>query len=251
MHNINMMLIGHPGVGKTAMVETQYKDATVKLLLSSMVEEDVSGLPWREGVDERRTKPMFIKQLEKLSNNFEKVCLFLDEMDKARQEVADTLLTLVQSRQVGEWKLPINCDIIAAANPPETGGGFGISEPMQSRFTVIEFIPNPEAWANWCIRQYPEYKNIADLVRSGEIPLFDFVGEGLDKRTVSPRTLENAMNAKDCVFSSREEKISGLLPPEYISHFAKKQDILQHKCSVVARQVANNSVFTPLRLKEV
>ena len=225
MYNINLLLIGHPGVGKTAAVEAEYGGRLVKILLSSMVEEDIAGLPWRENCEERRTKPKFIKDLELVAEKGEgKICLFLDEIDKARQEVADTLLTLLQSRKIWDWELPTSCDIVAAANPPETGGGEGISEPMLSRFAVVEFKPNPKKWAKWCNDNYPEYKKIAELVERGEMPLFYTVGEGLEMRTLSPRTIELAMLAKTTTLASREEQISGLLPAEYCHYFLEIED---------------------------
>jgi hypothetical protein len=65
--------------------------------------------------------PKFIEDLRnsKASNK----CLFLDELDKARREVADTILSLVTSPEL--FDLPNGVEIIAAANPPEWGGGDG------------------------------------------------------------------------------------------------------------------------------
>ena len=250
MHNINLLLVGHPGVGKTAAVEAEYSGRLVKILLSSMVEEDIAGLPWRENCEERRTKPKFIKDLEILATKGEgKICLFLDEIDKARQEVADTLLTLLQSRKIWDWEIPSCCDIVAAANPPETGGGEGISEPMLSRFAVVEFKPNPKKWAQWCYNTYPEYGRIAELVETGEIPLFYTVGEELDMRTLSPRTLELAMLATTTTLATREEQISGLLPAEYCHHFLKITDeVYSDAVNVLSKAKSQRREKSVLRL---
>jgi len=250
MHNINLLLVGHPGVGKTAAVEAEYSGRLVKILLSSMVEEDIAGLPWRENFEERRTKPKFIKDLEMVAEGGEgKICLFLDEIDKARQEVADTLLTLLQSRKIWDWHLPSCCDIVAAANPPETGGGEGVSEPMLSRFAVVEFKPNPIKWAKWCNDTYPKYRRIAELVKAGEIPLFDTAGEGLEMRTLSPRTLELAMLAKTTTLASREEQISGLLPAEYCHHFLEIEDeVYSEAVNVLLKSKKQRGAKAVLRL---
>ncbi|MCL2354231.1 MAG: AAA family ATPase [Defluviitaleaceae bacterium] len=217
---MNLMLIGMPGVGKTAIIESIYGDGLVKVLVSTMLEEDIGGLPYREGHIEHRTQPKFIRELHDKAKNNAQVCLFLDELDKARQEVADTLLTLIQSRKINEWELPKNCKIVAAANPPEFGGGNGISEPMQSRFSIINWVPDPIKWADWCAAKYPQAKDIADAVRGGQIPIYDRVGYGLDARTTCPRTLEMAILAEDCDLASRLEKIKGLLTPQAASFFA-------------------------------
>jgi len=213
------MLVGMPGTGKTAVVESIFGDGMVKILVSTMLEEDVGGLPYREGSAERRTQPKFIRELHEKAASNEKTCLFLDELDKARQEVADTLLTLIQSRKINEWTLPENCQIVAAANPPEFGGGNGISEPMQSRFSIINWLPDPIKWARWCIEKYPHESVVANAVENGEIPIYDRVGFGLDARTTCPRTLEMAILATDCELASKEEKIKGLLTPQAVSFF--------------------------------
>jgi len=216
---MNIMLVGMPGTGKTAIVESIFGDGMVKILASTMLEEDVAGLPYREGSAERRTQPKFIRELHEKAEKNDKTCLFLDELDKARQEVADTLLTLIQSRRINEWTLPKNCQIVAAANPPEFGGGNGISEPMQSRFSIINWLPDPTKWAAWCLEKYPNSADIAHAVANGEIPIYDRVGFGLDARTTCPRTLEMAILAQDCQLATREEKIKGLLTPQAAAFF--------------------------------
>lgn len=232
---MNLMLVGMPGIGKTAIVESIFGEGLVKILVSTMLEEDVGGLPYREGSVERRTQPKFIRELHEKAEHNEKTCLFLDELDKARQEVADTLLTLIQSRRINEWHLPENCQIIAAANPPEFGGGNGISEPMQSRFSIINWIPDPVKWAHWCVEKYPHATDIAEAVRNGQIPIYDRVGAGLDARTTCPRTLEMAILAQDCPMATRVDKIKGLLTPQAASYFVEQSDTEKQ-----ARQIIHN-----------
>lgn len=235
----NVLLVGFPGVGKTAVVEANYGSAMVKLLVSSCVEEDIAGLPYREGTRERRTKPKFLEDLDQVAAEHPQVCLFLDELDKARQEVADTLLTLVWSRRIGDWALPTNCRIIAAANPVEFGGGNGISEPMRSRFIIHDFIPDKDKWADWCEVAYPQMPHIAQAVRTGELPMYYEHGEGYDKRTASPRTYQMAMEAKDCFLMTRAEKIAGLIPAEQRMFFlADPEDFAQ----ILSRKVTYRAI---------
>src|SRR6267142_4440705 len=101
-----ILMIGAPGIGKTARVLQAFDHVEV-LLASAMVEEDIAGLPYKDknGI-EHRTVPCAIHNLYLADKEGKTTCLFLDEMDKARRSVADTLLTLVQSRRVGNNKLP-------------------------------------------------------------------------------------------------------------------------------------------------
>ena len=220
----NILLVGLPGVGKTAIVEEEYGDKLVKVLVSSMVEEDISGLPYREGNQEKRTEPLIFKRIKEASQKGD-CCLFLDELDKGRQEVVDTLLTLVYSRKVGEWELPNNCQIIAACNPPEAGGGEGISEAMQTRFSVVKFEPCVDKFVSWLRKAYPNAENIAKAVESGELNIMnDAVGEGLDRRVTNPRTIEMAINAKSNSFATREKIIEGLVAPRAVSFFLTQSE---------------------------
>jgi len=192
--SIPVLMVGAPGVGKTASVEAKY-EYVEKLLASTITEEDVSGLPFRKGEYDYRTIPAIFRRLEEADKSGKTTCLFLDELDKARRSVADTLLTLVCSRKVGAGVLPESTDIIAAANPPEFGGGDGISPAMLSRFSVIDYVPNPSKWSDWAGTQFSSSaaKSVIEAVRCGEVPLIDVAGDGLAQRITSPRTIAYAL----------------------------------------------------------
>lgn len=210
--DVPRLYVGPPGVGKTAHIHAKYGHVVV-MLLSAASEEDIAGLPWRDGDDERRTKPAVFKDLEEAAAKGGSVCLFLDEMDKARREVADTLLTLITARKVGQWSLPEGCHIAAAANPPEWGGGDGISQAMQSRFAVIRYTPSPTQWAAWLTATYPGplAEGVARGVMHGEVPLFEHAGDGYDMRITCPRTWDLALRVIAAGESDVDEVVSGLL----------------------------------------
>lgn len=210
---IPKLLVGAPGTGKTASVRAEYEHAEV-LLLSSCTEEDIAGIPYREGSSERRTTPPFIERIKEAAKN-KKTCLFLDELDKARREVADTLLTLITHPQ--EFGIPEGVDIIAAANPPEWGGGDGISQPMLTRFAVIEYNPDVAKWCDLARMKFSHLSFIETFVEKvsvGEIPLLESVGEGLDFRLTCPRTWFLALEA---VSQGQDDLIKGLLTPNSAS----------------------------------
>ena len=206
---IPRLLVGAPGSGKTATVRASYEYTEV-LLLSSCTEEDIAGLPYRDGEHECRTIPTFIERLKKEAKT-KKVCLFLDELDKARREVADTLLTLITHPQ--EFGIPDGVDIWAAANPPEWGGGDGISQPMLSRFAIINYKPDIEKWVTLTKTKFSELPFIdtfLEKISIGEIPLMESAGEGLDFRITCPRTWHLALEA---VRSNQIDLLPGLLTP--------------------------------------
>lgn len=244
MNQTPKLYIGPPGVGKTAHIVAQYGYTEI-VLLSSATEEDFAGLPWRDGVYEKRTMPGVFQRLNEESARHERVCLFLDELDKSRQEVADTLLTLIVSRRLGEWSLPANCDIVAAANPPEWGGGKGISRAMQTRFAVIRYKPNIDKWVAWLLKTYPGdlSERIAKGVRTNQVPLFEHTGDGYEFRLTCPRTWELAIRAM-LFEGDYEETVSGLLTPNAADYLLRPQKSEGGGIQDLARSVAQRAMGT-------
>jgi len=193
-NKVPVLFVGAPGVGKTAVVK-QCFDYVEVILTSTMVEEDAAGIPYREGEYDYRTIPALFRRLREADEKGLTTCLFFDELDKARRSVADTLLTLVASRRIGDAALPERTCIVAAANPPQYGGGDGVSDAMISRFSVVDFVPSVSGWADWAGGKFksPAAVRVIEAVRGGIIPLIECVGEGLDKRISSPRTISLAL----------------------------------------------------------
>jgi hypothetical protein len=215
MRKIPILYVGAPGIGKTEMVRQKYDHCEV-LLLSSQNEEDIAGLPYREGEKERRTIPPYIERIVEAHKLGKKTCLFLDEIDKARREVADTLLTLVTHPE--HFGLPSETDIVAAANPPEWGGGDGLSKPMASRFAIIEMKTDTEKWVSYMREKYTGKdiaQKIISLFENGEIPLLELTENEnqFNFRLSCPRTIEMAIRAISNGEEFIEEKINGLLTP--------------------------------------
>lgn len=251
---VPVLLVGAPGVGKTASVQAQFDHSEV-VLVSTLVEEDISGLPYREGDYDYRTIPALFRRLQAAADKGHSTVLFLDELDKARRSVADTLLTLVASRKVGLGVLPTSTCIVAAANPPEFGGGDGISEAMLSRFSVIDYVPDVCRWATWAAGQFDSSSSnrVIDAVRSGELPIFDMTGEGLDRRITSPRTLTMALRALETFGGDEfEALVRGLLTPatsSQVLHLVRQcNNEVMSKATQVARSASKLKVISPVRL---
>lgn len=230
MPSIPKLYVGPPGVGKTATILASYDFCEVALL-STMTEEDIAGLPYHTKNVEHRTEPPLFRRLREAAAAGKRTALFLDEIDKARREVADTLLTLVASRRVGEWVLPGSTDIWAAANPPEWGGGDGVSQAMMSRFSVMEYRPDVATWAEWVQKefQHPIATKVAQDVLANRVPLLECNGEGWKWRLTCPRTWELALRGAIAAKSEveRQEVVGGLLTPNaascLLAHFSRAE----------------------------
>jgi hypothetical protein len=254
---VPVLLIGAPGIGKTARVQAHFEHAEI-MLTSTLVEEDIAGLPYREGEYDYRTVPAMFRRLAEADYKGQTTVLFLDELDKARRSVSDTLLTLIASRKVGSAELPSNTCIVAAANPPEFGGGDGISEAMQSRFSTIDCEPDVIEWCAWGNNKFntSEAATVINAIRKGEMPIFDMTGEGLSRRISSPRTITMALYAmaRHGANSNAFETISrGLLTPAVASqllYLARDQhnDVLNASINSAKRGSIKLSTRQPVRI---
>jgi SpoVK/Ycf46/Vps4 family AAA+-type ATPase len=248
------LLVGPPGVGKTASI-TKKADYAEVVLLSTMCEEDIAGLPYHNGTKEGRTEPPLFRRLREAAAKGKSTILFLDEIDKARREVADTLLTLVASRKVGEWSLPQGTQIWAAANPPEWGGGDGVSQAMMSRFSIIEYTPDVVEWCAWARSVFPskEASKAIDMVEAGRAPLMECNGDGWRWRLTCPRTWELALKAATLsTGDERKQVVSGLLTPNaataLLSCFSTAQQGEALARGVAVRAARHSNRTAPLRM---
>jgi hypothetical protein len=221
---VPVLLVGAAGIGKTDKVK-QCFDYTEVLLLSTCQPEDIGGIPYREGQEDHRTISSLFTRLHEADKQGKTTALFLDELDKAQREVADTLLTLVAHRKINQGELPKNTCIIAAANPPEFGGGDGISVPMLNRFAVIEQDIDLKSWVSYMKNRYSEpfFDNALMAFEDQKIPVFEVVGEGLEQKITSPRSIDLAFKAIKRLKQDSVKLVEGLLTPnvaqKLLNHF--------------------------------
>lgn len=148
---VPVVLESAPGQGKTAMVENWCKVNNiplVKILASSMDETDIAGVMVPK--DERAVNltPQWADTLK------DRGVLFLDEINTARKEVQDTLLTLVQSRQFPNGaKLGDGVLIIAALNPAEMCDNYEMSPALRSRFAWFKMADSYARFVAWVTGQ--------------------------------------------------------------------------------------------------
>ena len=80
------------------------------------------------------------------------VMLFLDEVDRATQEVRQGLFELTDSRKLNGWHLHADTLIVAAVNGGEHGAQYQVGEmdPAElDRWTVFDVEPSDEDWLKW------------------------------------------------------------------------------------------------------
>jgi MoxR-like ATPase len=79
--------------------------------------------------------------------------IFLDEMNRAKPAVLNSMMQFVQMGRIGQYQLPDKWVIVAAGNRPEDVTGVGsVAEfdfAMADRFKILNFVPDPKKWAQW------------------------------------------------------------------------------------------------------
>jgi hypothetical protein len=151
-----VLIRGRHGVGKSEVV---YQIAAARNLpvverrASQMTEGDLLGLPDTADTTINGRKATTWNAPDWLVTACEQpVMLFLDEVDRATQEVRQGLFELTDSRKINGWRLHADTLIVAAVNGGEHGAQYQVGEmdPAElDRWTVFDVEPSDEDWLKW------------------------------------------------------------------------------------------------------
>lgn len=145
----NIMLVGRHGIGKSRILEDFFAargEKVVTLFLGQMSDPgDLIGLPH---LDEKTGRTDFMLPYW-FPVDGQPIVLFLDELNRARPEVLQTVMDLTLNRKLAGKCLPAGSRIISAVNG---GSEYQLTEldpALVSRFNIYEFAPSVEDWIKW------------------------------------------------------------------------------------------------------
>ena len=145
----NIMLVGKHGIGKSRILEEYfaYKNARVVTLFLGQMSDpgDLIGLPEK---DEKTGKTDFMLPYW-FPTDGQPVVLFLDELNRARPEVLQTIMDLTLNRKLAGKSLPEGSRIISAVNNGNEYQLTDLDPALVSRFNIYEFAPTVEDWLDW------------------------------------------------------------------------------------------------------
>lgn len=145
----NIMLCGKHGIGKSRILEDYFSDKNAKvvtLFLGQMADPgDLIGLPEK---NEKTGKTDFMLPYW-FPTDGEPVVLFLDELNRARPEVLQTIMDLTLNRKLAGKSLPEGSRIISAVNNGNEYKLTDLDPALVSRFNIYEFAPTVEDWLKW------------------------------------------------------------------------------------------------------
>lgn len=160
----NIMLVGRHGIGKSEILTEFYEKRGMKvvaLFLGQMSDPgDLIGLPNK---DEKTGKTVFLPPYW-FPLDGKPVALFLDELNRARPEVLQTIMDLALNRTLAGRKLPEGSVVISAVNDGDEYQLTDLDPALVSRFNVYQFAPTVGEWLLWA-EQNKLDNRVVDFIR--------------------------------------------------------------------------------------
>lgn len=164
----NIMLVGRHGVGKSQILSNYYESKgfkVVTLFLGQMSDPgDLIGLPRMNtelGITEFIPPYWF-----PISD--EPIVLFLDELNRARSEILQTIMDLTLNRKLAGHVLPKGSRIISAVNDGDEYQLTDLDPALVSRFNIYTFEPDIADWISWAKKTGIDSRVIDYIENNGE-----------------------------------------------------------------------------------
>ena len=145
----NIMLVGNHGIGKSEILSEYYGSLgmpVVALFLGQMSDPGaLIGLPCK---DEKTGKTDFMPPYW-FPTDGKPIVLFLDELNRARPEILQTVMDLALNRKLAGKILPEGSRIISAVNAGDQYQLTDLDPALVSRFNIVNFRPTAEEWLLW------------------------------------------------------------------------------------------------------
>ena len=145
----NILLVGKHGIGKSEIITRHFEEQgipVIALFLGQMSDPgDLIGLPNK---DEATGKTEFMPPYW-FPMDDKPVVLFLDEMNRARPEILQSVMDLSLNRKLAGRSLPPGSRVIAAVNDGEEYQLTDLDPALVSRFNVYFFSPTVGEWLFW------------------------------------------------------------------------------------------------------
>ncbi|MCD8313542.1 MAG: AAA family ATPase [Bacteroidales bacterium] len=179
----NIMLSGGHGIGKSEILTKYFSDKGMKvvaLFLGQMSDPgDLIGLPDKSGEVTVFRPPYWFPVDGK------PIVLFLDELNRARPEVLQTVMDLTLNRKLAGRKLPEGSRVIAAVNEGEEYQLTDLDPALVSRFNIYSFEPTVEEWTLWATEKELD-RRVIDFIRDNPLwldrnPIDGEAAPGMDK----------------------------------------------------------------------
>ena len=169
----NIMLVGRHGIGKSEILSDYYRGKgmrVVPLFLGQMSDPgDLIGLPTKTGERTDFVPPYWFP------TDGKPIVLFLDELNRARPEILQTVMDLALNRRLAGHELPKGSRIISAVNEGDEYQLTHLDPSLVSRFNVYQFCPTVQEWLLWAQQKHLDQR-VIDFIQN-EPTLLDNTAE--------------------------------------------------------------------------
>ncbi len=164
----NIMLVGRHGIGKSEILTHYFEGKgmqVVALFLGQMSDPgDLIGLPCK---NEATGKTDFMPPYW-FPTDGRPVVLFLDELNRARPEILQTIMDLALNKKLAGRKLPEGSRIISAVNAGDQYQLTDLDPALVSRFNIVNFQPTVEEWLLWARKENLDSR-VTDFIQENRI----------------------------------------------------------------------------------
>ena len=164
----NLMLVGRHGIGKSEILTGYFSQkgmSVVPLFLGQMSDPgDLIGIPTR---NEKTGKTDFMPPYW-FPLDGKPIVLFLDELNRARPEILQTIMDLALNRTLAGRRLPEGSRIISAVNEGDQYQLTDLDPALVSRFNIVSFRPTVQEWLLWA-RKAGLDPRVTDFIQENQI----------------------------------------------------------------------------------
>ncbi|MCS7471570.1 AAA family ATPase [Stieleria sp. ICT_E10.1] len=149
----NVMLVGRHGIGKSQIIADHFRErgmTVVPFFLGQMSDPgDLIGLLHK---DEHTGRSEFLPPFWWPQDD-QPIVLFLDELNRARPEILQSVMELALNKTLAGKRLPVGSVIVSAVNEGDEYQLTDLDPALVSRFNLYEFAPTVEDWLLWAERE--------------------------------------------------------------------------------------------------
>lgn len=164
----NILLAGRHGIGKSEILTRHYRRKgmpVVSFFLGQMSDPgDLIGLMHK---DDQSGRSVFLPPYWWPSDG-QPIVLFLDELNRARPELLQSIFDLALNKTLAGRKLPTGSVIISAVNKGDEYQLTDLDPALVSRFNLYEFAPTVDDWLIWASENDLDPRVISFLQRHPE-----------------------------------------------------------------------------------
>lgn len=190
--NRPLFLWGPPGIGKSDIVKQMGEELNAHVIdirLSLWDPTDIKGIPFFNATSNKMewAPPVELPD-EAMSAKYDKIILFMDEMNSAAPAVQAAAYQLVLNRRVGTYRLPDNVLIVAAGNrETDKGVTYRMPAPLANRFVHLEMKVDWDDYFAWATDNRI-HRDVVGFLTFSKKDLYDFDPKSASRAFATPRS---------------------------------------------------------------